>query len=148
MLYKAYRNERDACVRERLLLVIRVPFDKQHIESVAKELHRAKLWAYKRYKRHRDEGWKIRDRQINGEPSAIPKGEMDKIKQELSDSNIEWGFREVVNLVQKRTRVRHHEVHICRLLHKWGFKSKVRRNGLSEEHPGKRKTSLKKHREY
>ena len=93
-------------------------------------------------------GWKIRDRQINGKPSAIPKGEMDKIKQELSDSNTEWGFREVVDLVQKRTRVRHHEVHICRLLHKWGFKSKVRRNGLSEEHPGKRKTSLKKHREY
>ena len=90
-------------------------------------------------------GWKIRDRQRNGKPSAIPKGEMDKIKQELSDSNIEWGFRQVVDLVQKRTRVRHHEVHICRLLHKWGFKSKVRRNGLSEEPPGKRKTSLKKH---
>ena len=34
---------------------------------------------------------------------------MDKIKQELSDSNIEWGFREVVNLVQKIMIVRHHE---------------------------------------
>jgi hypothetical protein len=42
------RNERDALVRERMPLVIRVSSDKQHTESVAKELHRARPWAYKR----------------------------------------------------------------------------------------------------
>ena len=96
MLYKAYRNERDACVRERILLVIRVSSDKQHIESVAKELHRARSWAYKWYKRYSDEGIEgLRDRQRSGKPSAIPKEEMEKIKQELSDSNIGWDFRQV-----------------------------------------------------
>lgn len=59
ILDKAYRSERDARVRERILLITRVSPDKQHIESVAKELHRARSWAYKWHKRYRDEGgWK------------------------------------------------------------------------------------------
>ncbi len=145
-ILRVYRNEHNACVKERLLLIIRVSSDKQHIESVAKELHRARSWAYKWHKRYMDEGLEgLRDRPRSGKPSAIPKGEMDKMKQELSDSNTGWGFRQVMDLIQKRTGVRHHEVHICRLLHKWGFKSKVHRKGLSEELPGKRKKFLKKH---
>ena len=125
-LDRVHRNERDARVRERILLVIRISSDKQHIESVAKELHRARSWAYKWHKRYRDEGMEgLRDRPRSGKPSAMPKEEMDKIKQELSDSNTGWDFRQVTNIIQKRTGVRHHEVHIRRLLHKWGFKSKV-----------------------
>ena len=125
-LDRVHRNERDARVRERILLVIRISSDKQHIESVAKELHRAGSWAYKWHKRYRDEGMEgLRDRQRSGKPSAMPKEEMDKIKQELSDSSTGWDFRQVTNIIQKRTGVRYHEVHIRRLLHKWGFKSKV-----------------------
>lgn len=126
-LDRAYKNESDARVKERILLVIRISSDKQHIESVARELHRARSWAYKWYKRYGNEGLEgLRDRQRSGKkPSVIPKEEMDKIKQELSDSNIGWDFRQVMNLIQKRTGVRYHEVHIRRLLHKWGFKSKV-----------------------
>ena len=30
-----------------------------------------------------------------------------------------------MDLIYKKTGVRYHEVHIYRLLHKWGFKSKV-----------------------
>ncbi len=32
---------------------------------------------------------------------------MDKIKQELSDSNTGWDFRQVMDLIQKRTGVRY-----------------------------------------
>ena len=32
-----------------------------------------------------------------------------------------------MNLIYKRTRVKYHEVHIYRLLHKWGFSLKVPR---------------------
>ena len=125
-LDRVYRNERDARVRERMLLIIRISSDKQHIESVAGELHRARSWAYKWCKRYRDEGLKgLRDRQRSGKPPAMPKEKMDRIKQELSDSNTGWDFRQVMDLIQKRTGVRYHEVHIRRLLHKWGFKSKV-----------------------
>ena len=145
ILDRVYRNERDARVRERILLIIRVSSDKQHIESVAKELHRARSWAYKWHKRYRDEGMEgLRDRPRSGKPSAIPKEEMDKIKQELSDSNTGWDFRQVMDLIQKRTGVRYHEVHIRRLLHKWGFKSKVPQKRFVRTASRKRKRVLKK----
>jgi putative transposase len=56
ILGKAYKNEHDAHVKERLLLIIRVSFDKQHIIAVALELHKSRAWAYKWYKRYNDEG--------------------------------------------------------------------------------------------
>jgi putative transposase len=103
ILDKAYRNERDARVRERILLIIRVSPDKQHIESIAKELHRARSWAYKWHKRYRDEGMEgLRDRQRNGRPSAMSKEEMDKTRQELSDGNTGWDIRQVMDLIKKR----------------------------------------------
>jgi putative transposase len=125
-LSKVYSDERDARVKERLLLIIRISSDKQHIEYAASELHKSRAWAYKWYKRHKDEGIEgLRDKPRSGKPSAIPNEKMDKVKQELSDSNIGWDFRQVMDLIQKRTGVRYHEVHIRRLLHKWGFKSKA-----------------------
>ena len=50
---------------------------------------------------------------------------MVKIRKELTDSDIGWDFRQVMDLIYKKTGVRYHEVHIYRLLHKWGFKPKV-----------------------
>ena len=50
---------------------------------------------------------------------------MIKIRQELEDSKTGWDFRQVMDLIYKKTGVRYHEVHIYRLLHKWGFKPKV-----------------------
>lgn len=49
-----------------------------------------------------------------------------QIRQELlEDSKTGWDFRQVMDLIYRKTGVRYHEVHIYRLLHKWGFKSKV-----------------------
>jgi transposase len=125
-LIKAYKNERDVRVKERLLLIIRVSYDKQHIESVASELHRSRAWAYKWYKRHKDEGTEgLRDKPRSGKPCEMSKEETDKIIKELSNSNVGWDFRQVMDLIQKKTGVKYHEVHIRRLLHKWGFSSKV-----------------------
>ena len=126
VLDKAYKNEHDGCVKERMLLVIRVSVDKQHIESAAQERHRSRAWAYKWYKRYNDEGIEgLRDRHRSGKPSVVSTDTKEKIKQELSDSNIGWDFRQVMDLIQKRTGVKYHEVHIRRLLHKWGFSPKV-----------------------
>ena len=45
-----------------------------------------------------------------------PKMQMIKIKQELADSNTAgWDFRQVMDLIYKKTGVRYHEVHIYRL---------------------------------
>jgi hypothetical protein len=45
----AYKQEKGVDVKERILLVRRIIEDKQHIEEVAKELHRCRAWAYKWY---------------------------------------------------------------------------------------------------
>ena len=126
VLDKAYKNEHDGCVKERILLVIRVSVDKQHIESASQELHRSRAWAHKWYRRYNDE-WigGLRDRHRSGKPSVIPKEKMDKIKQELSNSNTGWDVKQVMDLIQKKTGVKYHKEHIRRLLHKWGFSPKV-----------------------
>jgi len=50
---------------------------------------------------------------------------MIQIRNELADSKTGWDFRQVMDLIYKKTGVRYNEVHIYRLLHKWGFKSKI-----------------------
>ena len=52
-----------------------------------------------------------------------------------------------MNLIYERTGVKYHEVHIYRLLHKWGFSPKVPRmrfvNAASKEEKGKFRKKLK-----
>jgi putative transposase len=125
-LDKAYRNERDARVKERLLLIIRVSFDKQHVELVASELHKSRAWAYKWYKRYNDEGMKgLIDKPRSGRPSFMYEDDIVKIKQELSSSNTGWDTKEVMNLIQKKTGIKYHQDHIRRLLYQWGFSLKA-----------------------
>lgn len=122
----AYNRENDADVKERIQLVRRIEQDKQHIEDIAKELHRCRAWAYKWYKRYNENGLdELKDKERSGRPPDVPKDVMLQIRQELADSSTGWDFRQVLDLIYKKTGVRYHEVHIYRLLHKWGFKSKV-----------------------
>jgi putative transposase len=127
VLNSAYKKEKDSNVKERILLVKRVKIDKQEAASVSEnELNRSRWWAYKWLHRFDKEGLDgLKDKKRSGRPSDVPKEIMVKIRQELADSNTGWDFRQVVDLIYKKTGVRYHEVHIYRLLHKWGFKSKV-----------------------
>jgi putative transposase len=125
-LDKANRQESNPDVRERIFLVRRIAEDKQHIVNVAKELHRCRAWAYKWYERYNEDGLDgLKDKERSSRPPDVPKDVMIKIRQELTDSNIGWDFRQVIDLIYKKTGVRYHEVHIYRLLHKGGFKSKI-----------------------
>jgi transposase len=125
-LDKVYKQESNPDVRERIFLVRCIVEDKQHIVNVAKELHRCRAWAYKWYKRYNDDGLQgLKDRTRSGRPSDVPKDAMLQIRQELEDSKIGWDFRQVMDLIYNKTGVRYHEVHIYRLLHKWGFKPKI-----------------------
>ena len=59
-------------------------------------------------------------------PVDVPKEMLSKIRRELSESPSGWKAREIMDIIYKRTGVRcHHEVHVYRLLHKWGFRPKV-----------------------
>ena len=75
----------------------------------------------------------------------MSKEKMDKTRQELSNSNTGWDFRQVVmDLIQKRTGVRDHEVHIRRLLHKWGFSPKVPQKRFARAATKEEKKGFKK----
>ena len=127
VLNNAYKKEKDSNLKERILLVKRVKIDKQEAASVAEhELNRSRWWAYKWLHRFDKDGLDgLKDQPRSGRPPDVPKEIMVKIRQELADSNTGWDFRQVMDLIYNKTGVRYHEVHIYRLLHKWGFKSKV-----------------------
>jgi len=145
LLDKAYTDERDTDVKERILLIRRVLIDKQHIESVAQELHKSRAWAYKWYKRYTDKGLEgLKDKPRSGRPPLADNGLMIKIRKELEDSNTGWDFRQVMDIIQKRTDVKYHEVHIYRLLHKWGFAPKVPQKRFVRTASKEEKTSFKK----
>ena len=146
VLNNAYKKEKDSNVKERILLVKRVKIDKQEAASVAEhELNRSRWWAYKWLHRF-DKDWLdgLKDKERSGRPPDVPKEIMLKIRKELADSNTGWDFRQVMDLIYKKTGVRYHEVHIYRLLHKWGFKPKVPQKRFVNSASAKEKKRFKK----
>jgi len=119
----AYRNEKDADVREWILLVTRLRTDKEEASSVAeKEFHRSRWWAYKWLKRFDNAGLKgLKNKHRSGRPPEVSEETSIRIRGELSENQSGWMVKEVMNLIYERTGVKYHEVHIYRLLHKWGF---------------------------
>ena len=129
LLDGAYRSEKDVDVRERLLLVRRVQVDNEQAARVAEEeLHTSRWWAYKWLKRFDKSGIDgLQDQPRTGRPPEVSEDTFTEIKKELSENVAGWQAKEVMNIVYERTGVRYHEVHIYRLLHKWGFSPKVPR---------------------
>ena len=88
-----YRKETDANIKERILLVKRVRYDKQEAANTAEiELGKTRTWAYKwlhRFDKDGLEGLKDRKRRTGRPPPDLPKDTMVKIRQELADSNTE-----------------------------------------------------------
>jgi transposase len=127
ILNDAYRHESDADVRERILLVRRVRAEGKTVTDVAKnELHRSRAWAYKWLKRYDIDGLDgLKDRPRNGRPPEVPEEKLLKIRKELSEKSSGWQAKEIMDIIHKRTGIRYHEVHVYRILHKWGFSSKV-----------------------
>jgi transposase len=129
VLNKAYRNEKDADLRERILLVRRVREDKKEASTVAeKEFHRSRWWAYKWLKRFDNTGLEgLKNKHRSGRPPEVSEQTSAMIRRELSENQSGWMAKEVMNLIYGRTGVKYHEVHIYRLLHRWGFSPKVPR---------------------
>ena len=145
-LDSTYRKEKNANIKERILLVKRVKYDKQEAANTAEtELGKTRTWAYKwlhRFDKNGLEG--LQDKKRSGRPTDVPKETMIKIREELAESNTGWDFRQVMDIIYKKTGVRYHEVHIYRLLHKWGFKSKVPKKRFVNTASAKDKKSFKK----
>ena len=123
-----YKSENDVNVKERMLLVLNVIYDKQVPAQVARDLHRSKTWSSDWLKRYREEGIKgLKNKPKSGRPPDIPKDIVIKIKDELSSSKQGWTTKQVNELIVKTSGIKYHYTHIYRLLRKWGFKQKVPR---------------------
>ena len=123
LLDDAYRTEKNVDVRKRLLLVRRVLVDNEQISTVAEnEFHRSRWWAYKWVKRYTESGPEgLKNQPRTGRPPQVSGQKFAEIKRELSENLAGWRAKEVMNIIYEKTGVRYHEVHIYRLLHKWGF---------------------------
>ncbi len=55
------------------------------------------------------------------ENHTVSKEMKDKIRHELSESNIGWDTKQAMDLIQERAGAKYHKLHIRRLLRKWGF---------------------------
>ena len=108
------------------------------------ELHRSRAWAYKWLKRFDKEGLEgLKDKPRSGRPPDVPKDKLSKIRSELSENPSGWKAKEIMNIIHRKTGVMYHEVHIYRLLHKWGF-SQVSRKRFVNTASNKEKKQFKK----
>ena len=90
------------------------------------ELHRSRGWAYKWLKRYNNDGMLgLKDKPRSGRPADVPVEKLLEVRKELSENPSGWKVKQIMNIIYERTGVRYHEVHVYRLLHKWGFKPKV-----------------------
>jgi transposase len=127
LLDDARRTEKNADVSERILLVRCVRVDYKEAASIAEnEFHRSRWWAYKWLKRFDKSGLEgLKDLHRSGRPPEVSEEIFSEIRSELSENPSGWKAKEIMNIIYQRTGVRYHEVHVYRLLHKWGFKPKV-----------------------
>ena len=123
---QVYRKEYDADIKERMLLILNVVYDK-HIPAaqVARDLHRSKTWASDWLKRYREEGIEgLRDKSKSGRPPEIPQEIVYKIKSKLSSSKQGWTTKQVSDIIVRESGIHYHHIYIYTLLHRWGFKQK------------------------
>ena len=97
MSYATRQKETNANIKERILLVKRVRYDKQEAANTAEtELGKTRTWAYKWLHRFDKDGLDgLKDKERSGRPPGVPKDAMLQIRQELADSNTGgWDFRQ------------------------------------------------------
>lgn len=148
LLDDAYRTEKNADVRERIRLVRRVRVDNKEAASTAEnEFHRSRWWAYKWLKRFDESDLDgLKDQPRSGRPAEVSEETFAEIRRELSENPSGWKVKEIMNMIYKKAGVRYHEVHIYRLLHKWGFKPKVPQKRFVNIASKKEKEQFKKMR--
>ena len=113
------------------------------------ELHRSIAWAYKWLRRFDKDGLEgLKNKPRRGRPPDVPQEKLSKIRTELSENPSGWKAKEIMDIIHRKTGVKYHEVHVYRLLHKWGFDPKVPRkrfvNTASHEERKQFKKRLRK----
>jgi putative transposase len=143
-----YKRESDAGVKERMLLVLNVVYDKHISAQVARDLHRSRTWASDWLKRYKEEGREgLKNRSKSGRPPEIPQEIAYKIKNQLSSSKQGWTTKQVNDIIIQESGIQYHQIYIYTLLRKWGFKQKVPRRVHVNTASKEEKENFKKEQE-
>lgn len=123
VLKKIYKKEKDAKVRERILMII-YTFQKETLRNVAERLHcDHKLVFYwkKRYEKEGLEG--LKTRQKSGKPRRISRRQESNLKRTFAKENPEkpWTTKRVSSLIAEKTGVNYSHRQVTRILNRWNF---------------------------
>jgi transposase len=115
-----YRNEKDADVRERILMIIWL---KSGISSykIGERLFCPQskvIYWKKRYAEHGMDG--LRTVQKSGRPTQMDEVTEQHIKEELSSKEY-WKSTQVSSIIREKGRMIYTQRHVRRLMQKWGY---------------------------
>ena len=123
---RAYGEEKDADVRVRILLALRVRFERVIAAEAARELHRCRSWATKWLHRFDKDGLEgLRTLERSGRPPEMPQATMAAVERTVTGNPAGWTAKEVRQLIHKEAGVAYSERHIYRLMHKWRMRPVV-----------------------
>ena len=126
MLEGAYREEKDADVSRRMLLVLKVKYDGKRQSHAAEELRRDKSWATVWLRRFDGEGIEgLRTRPRSGRPPKVPERALLKVRRNLSRRKTGCRVQEVRQLIGKESGTIYSERQVYRIVHGWRFRSVV-----------------------
>lgn len=119
-LWKAYREETDCDVRERLLMVV---WSSEGVSSyeVGRRLncpHSKVLYWTARFEKEGLSGLKTRSR--SGKPPKLPEDSEKRIR-EIITSGSGWQTKTVKEVIYRESGITYSQRHVVRLLHQWGL---------------------------
>jgi len=123
ILKKAYKKERDAKVRERILMIIYTS-QKETLRDVAERLqcdHKLVFYWKERYKKEGLEGLKTGPK--SGKPRKISRRQESSLKRIFSKKNPDnpWTTKRVSSLIAEKTGTNYSQRQVTRILNRWNF---------------------------
>lgn len=123
VLKKFYKKEKDAKVKERILMII-CTSQKETLRDVAEKLHcdhKLVLYWKRRYKKEGLEGLKTRPK--SGKPRKISRRQESNLKRIFSKENPDkpWTTKRVSSLITEKTGINYSQRQVTRILSRWNF---------------------------
>src|SRR3989339_1896178 len=122
-LKKSYKKEKDAKVKERMLMIVYVS-QKDTLRDVAEKLHcdhKLVLYWKRRYEKEGLEGLKTRPK--SGKPRKISRRQEANLKRIFSKENPDkpWTTKRALVLIAEKTGVDYSQRQTTRILNRWNF---------------------------
>ncbi len=123
VLKKSYKKEKDAKIRERILMIIYTS-QKETLRGVAERLHcdhKLVLYWKRRYEKEGLGGLKTRPK--SGKPRKISRRQESNLKRIFSKENPNnlWTTKRVSNLIAEKTGANYSRRQVTRILNRWNF---------------------------